>query len=1146
MIQNPITKIALQKMTDSSAFEELCCDLLAVCGEYQGIVPQGVGRIDGGRDATLVRRDPECVTVVRKNVVFHFSLRKDWKKKLLEDLNTTKERGIPADHVVFITSQDVSPGDRDKHALLVKETFGWTLETLGQHWLRTNLNGEFQRLRKQYLGIDFDPRVFRDLMTELARPERHPNRKDLEAGAYFRNDVYHERIHGFLENDRKCLIVGKPGRGKTALAKAIGWEIMARDVRQTIFYVQAGIHESTELLRHISAFDHNWVTFILDDCHRDPVQVLELLGAWSDIQNAQLLLVSWPFDASAGTTEEELRDILDAFSVSVSEPNKDMIGQIVERIVKRDHLANRDPGPLESIIARCRGDLHILEFLVRAWQTQPTGMALGDVPEASILNSVYARYVGADREPYCQHIAAIAALSQFEIPVESRWIQDETAIVALRTDAFVEHTTEPVEGVPMEYLRYFHSTPARYVVEAVHRKGILHTSTSDSYVVDRIANYIRSHPGNLFQVFVQLRRSGRVDLQKTFFADKSVIEAIDRFVGSVRVPPSAEWLLNFGMCLSQVWLLEGNSTETTQRLLQTFKARVRVDERRVLFRSLTLDFAREWSKIMWKIDPDLVSELVTALDWKTLGERSRHLRLVNLERIFDYASEVGVIPTNLNVFCSALDLNGLGERSPDGLARVRRFLERGRRAGVSAANLNTFCSALDLKGLGERSCDVGLATVKNFLQLARQAGVSAANLNTFCKGLDWRHIGQSLSLTLDESPPLFEFHNVCVNAGVTTEMAREFVEGMGWDAVRLVINSPSGPDIVAALYRLLVKKCGFDRKELARKAVTFEFDTWLRSFVDRPCSDVNAKQWPIQESYLRFALNGIKRYLPHGLGARIHNRSLTLRQWSILIRNLKLADAEYSKLELEPLLRDMPQHEMTKLLRDTDMLTLSLFASRFAPESGDFTWKPRVDADISEPDARDLIVPSMLAGIAHSLFALRYIGVPRWCTTLADVLDREPMLVQEKLEKADIKTVEHFLWNLLTARHDLHCPVLLDITGIGAAISEVAKKYSSDQENLAALCGTLHLWGWHVLGELTPLVKRESALAHCLEAAKLKSPRLIRLVAGLAAVTPLGLSAAARQVIRDGLDSLVFPFEVSSQILALKQCRTWIETMGNI
>jgi hypothetical protein len=755
--------------------------------------------------------------------------------------------------------------------------------------------------------VDFGPQIFRSLAVELEHAERHPNRADLEAGAYFRNDIHHANIHGFLDTDRRCLIVGNPGHGKTALAKAIGSEIMARDARQRVFYIQAGIHRSSERwLYHIKTFDHDWVTFILDDCHQEPLQVGALLAAWPDIRNARILLVSWPLDARAAPAEEDFQEVLHSVSVRLSEPTPDIIGQIVEHIVKRNHLAQREPGPLNPVMSRCRGDLHILDFLVRAWQMLPTGTALCDVPEERILESVYVRYLGAARELYRRHVAAIAALSQFEIPVESRWLQDESAIAALRTDSFVERFSELVDGVPLEFLRYFHSTPARYVVQAAHRKGIFRTSASDEYVLDRLVNYIQYLPGNLFQVFVQLARGGHFDLQNALFADKTVIEAVDRFVGLVRMP-SGQWLYDFSRVLSQIWRWQGeDSAKTTQRLLQTFKARVSADERLRLYLSSSLVSIHACLRTMRQLDPFLAREMVTALDWQLLGEQSRHVSVGLLERFFENAREADVSAADLNIFCSSLDLKGLGERFHDvSLARVRRFIECGRRAGVSSTSLNTFVSALDLKGLGERSRIVGLRTLMNFLDLARQIDASATTLNSFCQGLDWGDIGQRLAPTIDKSPPLFYFHSVYSSAGVTTQMAREFIEGLGWDAVRLIVNLPSGPDVVAALRRLLVKKCGYARKELAAKDVSFTFDTWLRSFVERPCPDVAPQQKSTQSLYLRFALNGL-RDPPQALGEHMRDHRLTLHQWNLLVRSVKLVDAEYCRTELEPLLRDMP------------------------------------------------------------------------------------------------------------------------------------------------------------------------------------------------------------------------------------------------
>lgn len=182
-----------------------------------------------------------------------------------------------------------------------------------------------------------------------------------------------------------------------------------------------------------------------------------------------------------------------------------------------------------------------------------------------------------------------------------------------------------------------------------------------------------------------------------------------------------------------------------------------------------------------------------------------------------------------------------------------------------------------------------------------------------------------------------------------------------------------------------------------------------------------------------------------------------------------------------------------------------------------------------------------LIAIAHPLFTLRFLGKPEWCAALADALDRDPRCVLEKLAGEDLRTLEFFLWNLLTARDDLRDPSLLDEPEIGVAIAGIARGASADQENLAALCGTLCLWARSGFGDLLPLVVTESAIRHCASAAEPSSPKLIRLAAGLAALRPGAIPARDREVIQRGLAALRFPLEVPSQTLALDRVRLWIE-----
>lgn len=139
----------LTEYSDIVEFERLCSDLLARLG-YQGIEPQGIGRKDGGKDAVLTHDE-------KTKVVFHYSMRKDWKKKINEDLETVKQNKIPCDKFVFVSNRFISPGDKDKLKEEVQKDYGWELDIFDNERLRVELDANSKDLREKYLGIPADP-----------------------------------------------------------------------------------------------------------------------------------------------------------------------------------------------------------------------------------------------------------------------------------------------------------------------------------------------------------------------------------------------------------------------------------------------------------------------------------------------------------------------------------------------------------------------------------------------------------------------------------------------------------------------------------------------------------------------------------------------------------------------------------------------------------------------------------------------------------------------------------------------------------------------------------------------------------------------------------------------------------------------------
>jgi len=135
----------LEKFTDSSEFERLGCDILSRLG-LRGIEPQGIGKKDGGKDAIYIADD--------KKTVIHFSLRKDWNKKILEDLERTKNTAKQYNKFVFFSNRHIPPIQRDKLKELCKKKYGWYLDIFDQERIRIELDTNSTDLRKKYIGIE--------------------------------------------------------------------------------------------------------------------------------------------------------------------------------------------------------------------------------------------------------------------------------------------------------------------------------------------------------------------------------------------------------------------------------------------------------------------------------------------------------------------------------------------------------------------------------------------------------------------------------------------------------------------------------------------------------------------------------------------------------------------------------------------------------------------------------------------------------------------------------------------------------------------------------------------------------------------------------------------------------------------------------
>ena len=135
----------IENITDYIGFEILCNDVMSLNG-YKNIEPLG-GYHDRGRDAIHKSINSGITTI------FCYSVRKDYKQKLLEDLRIIKHHGHDCNHVIYITTNKISPSKNDELKEITKNDFNWKLEIYDLIRLATLIENHYDKLIIRYSNI---------------------------------------------------------------------------------------------------------------------------------------------------------------------------------------------------------------------------------------------------------------------------------------------------------------------------------------------------------------------------------------------------------------------------------------------------------------------------------------------------------------------------------------------------------------------------------------------------------------------------------------------------------------------------------------------------------------------------------------------------------------------------------------------------------------------------------------------------------------------------------------------------------------------------------------------------------------------------------------------------------------------------------
>jgi predicted ATPase len=206
-----LTLYDLRHVTDYLGFESLCHDIMSRAG-YKDIQPLGTFN-DLGRDAVHVDKSTAEVTI------FTYSVREDWKAKLTEDLNKIKNHNHKCDYMVFVTTSEIKPIEKQKIEREVPLRYRWKLEIYDLYRIATLLDNHYPNLKQRHPGIfRISSRRHEQRNSGLVR--RRYRVPPLPRNRLVGRDQDLAKVCEMLLKDHIVLLTltGPPGTGKTRLS----------------------------------------------------------------------------------------------------------------------------------------------------------------------------------------------------------------------------------------------------------------------------------------------------------------------------------------------------------------------------------------------------------------------------------------------------------------------------------------------------------------------------------------------------------------------------------------------------------------------------------------------------------------------------------------------------------------------------------------------------------------------------------------------------------------------------------------------------------------------------------------------------------------------------------------------------------------
>src|SRR5271157_4825709 len=453
-----------------------------------------------------------------------------------------------------------------------------------------------------------------------------PTWGDLKAGHVVSDDSIICAITEKLASFKHCLLLAPEGRGKTSLARLIGFKHASQG--REVLHVDCSDPADRSVSRICTAikeFDNDAIQpmYIIENVHdvEDQEDLLQLLQTAMRTSASQFLYTERApgnssifddLDLAVGGREITRREIEFRLKPTIETIRQVVVAHI--RFTGKQGLRLPEESEYPKIRRQCGNNLRTLSAFLEAW----AGGSISDVSEDEVLQVIYRRRLAPVREELRVALVAISAIAQFGIPVMGAVFGNEHAL-ELAKNRILGHAYVGIEP----FFTLPHSSDGRMNVSAwAHQNGV----DRDAVTLDALQRYMMfDSPSKNTMQFMQFIW---VRLEKTLWARLLMSTGIDtaflRDVKSIIANERIGYLRNIFQRLEFVPRLQKAFAELVSGYGPAFWAE---KIKRYSGERWVASALRDISTLTGKSFADAVAEKISGADWEEIWLRSTLSRL---------------------------------------------------------------------------------------------------------------------------------------------------------------------------------------------------------------------------------------------------------------------------------------------------------------------------------------------------------------------------------------------------------------------------------------------------------------------------------------------------------------------------------------